>query len=76
MTQSPLNREQAEQLLQQLRQAQLGFAALRKEMEDAGWEMPEDIRRQLMAVRQQIRVHGMPGELMDTMPGLEPPADD
>jgi hypothetical protein len=76
MTQSPLNREQAEQLLQQLRQAQLGFAALRKEMEDAGMEMPEDIRRQLMAVRQQIRVRGMPGELMDTMPGLEPPADD
>jgi hypothetical protein len=76
MTQSPLNREQAEQLLQQLRQAQLGFAALRKEMEDAGMEMPEDVRRQLMAVRQQIRVRGMPGELMDTMPGLEPPADD
>jgi DNA-binding FrmR family transcriptional regulator len=75
MTQSPLTREQAEQLLQQLRQAQLGFAALRKAMEDAGLEMPEDVRQQLMAVRQQIRIHGVPGELIDTMPGLEPPAD-
>jgi hypothetical protein len=76
VTQSPFTREQAEQLMQQLRQAQLGFAALRKEAENAGWEMPEDIQRQLLEVRQQIRIHGLPGELIDTIPGLEPPTED
>ena len=76
MTQSPLTREQAEQLLQELRQAALGFAALRKAMEDADWGMPEDIRRQLMALRQQIHVYGVPWEVIDAMPGLALPADD
>jgi hypothetical protein len=38
--------------------------------------MPEDIRRQLMAVRQQIHVcGGVPWELIDATPGLEPPDD-
>lgn len=72
---SPLTPEQARQVWQELHQAQLILAALRKATEDAGWEMPEDIRRQLMEVRQQIHVNGVPWELIDAMPGLEPPDD-
>jgi hypothetical protein len=76
MPDSPFTAEQAAQAWQELHQAQLYFAALRKAAEEAGYEMPEDIRRQLMAVRQQIHVcGGVPWELIDATPGLEPPDD-
>jgi hypothetical protein len=73
MPDSPLTREQATHIEQELRFAALRFAALRKAMQDAGWEIPQDIRRQLMALRQQIHVvTGTPWELIDATPGLEP----
>jgi len=75
MPDSPLTREQAAQIWQELRFAALRFASLHKAAEDAGWEIPDEIRRQLIALRQQFHVDGVPWELVDATPGLEPPDD-
>jgi len=72
MTDSPHTHEQAAHIGQELRCTVLRLAALRKAMQDAGWEIPEDVRRQLTEVRQRMHVSGAPWELIDATPGLEP----
>ncbi|OBG20574.1 hypothetical protein [Mycobacterium sp. 852002-51057_SCH5723018] len=50
------------------------IAEVRKEAEEAGLEMPDDVRQQLVGIRQLLHDNGLPWEEIDATPGLHLPS--
>jgi hypothetical protein len=49
------------------------IAAARKQAQEAGQPMPDELRREVYAMREMLRERGLPEKLIDATPGLEPP---
>ncbi|MBV8348459.1 MAG: hypothetical protein JOZ49_13260 [Mycolicibacterium sp.] len=62
-----------DQVKDQIKGALDQIAAMRREASAAALQMPEDIRQQIIALRQQLHDKGIPWEAIDATAGLEAP---
>ncbi|MBV8346015.1 MAG: hypothetical protein JOZ49_00310 [Mycolicibacterium sp.] len=49
------------------------IAAARKQAQEAGQPIPDDLRREIYTMREMLRENGLPEAEIDATPGLEPP---
>jgi hypothetical protein len=59
-------------LVDNLRGALAEFARIRREFEEHGSRLPDDLKQPIVAMRQKLREAGLPQEVIDATPGLEP----
>jgi hypothetical protein len=49
------------------------MAAARKKAQQAGEPLPDDLRREIYAMREMLRENGLTEDQINATPGLEPP---
>jgi len=49
------------------------IAAARRQAQEAGQPIPDDLRREIYTMREMLRENGLPEAEIDATPGLEPP---
>ncbi len=59
-------------LIDNLRGALAQFAHTRREFEEHGLRLPDDLKQPIVAMRQKLREAGLPQQVIDATPGLEP----
>jgi len=59
-------------LVDNLRGALAEFAHTRRDFEEHGVRLPDDLRQPIVDMRQKLREAGLPQEVIDATPGLEP----
>lgn len=67
-----ITRSEAAALTHGLRSGLNMIAEGRREAREAGLELPEDIREQVLSLRRTLHDAGLPWETIDATPGLEP----
>ncbi len=59
-------------MIDNLRGALDQFAHTRREFEEHGLRLPDDLKQPIVAMRQKLREAGLPQQVIDATPGLEP----